>query len=696
MKKMTGIGGLVLALALGAQAITIEQVGDGDNFDEEGTNAVSYRTFGIPKSFDLNGDDIYGSHGYFFFGQNGGANAGYPTFSRNTQDAPSWVTNFSAGADFASVAEYATYTVIDDPAALPSSNTVDWTRSAIATAPTDVAGAWAEIMTFAVDSSAPTNFRLGIMTGNEASTDGRWSPVALRLSVEGGPAVTVTNLPNLSATSVGFVFFDVTMDGAGGAFSIEGQTRDATVDRGPSIAGLTFDEASSVQWPGAALELEQDSLSLDLYAPDTRTNGTIDALYVMGAALSDVEILSLAADAGFSASVVSSTLSPIDMDEAIVVVYTNAVGLQHGDTTNSSLVVSWSEVGSGVTNVANAALDVTYYDTPIGLALAPDTLSLTLNAPDTSASGTIVASYVIGQTTSNDVEIVSLVADSGFSASVVSATLGPANLDEEITVTYTNAGALVDHDDTTNSMLVVSWTEVGSGVTNIADAALDVTYYDPPPLSDLLVGYDVLDANASTTSAATTNAAYVMASDLTVSTNAGASFVVVATAGDNTGVDAGGTAFGSVGDLGSWTAASDGLRQNSHSNAIVASDYFTFTLTPAPGAAMTLAGISFKGSNKSSASTPPEFFAVHSSIDGLTNTVSAIGTGEITHNGPPTSAYQGFSYALTGAGYRHITTATEFRVYLWGGADGASKRIYYDKIIVKGFVTSLGTTLIVR
>jgi hypothetical protein len=129
-------------------------------------------------------------------------------------------------------------------------------------------------------------------------------------------------------------------------------------------------------------------------------------------------------------------------------------------------------------SVASIAVDV--QDDPI-LELAPDTLSFDLFAPDTSTNGTITASYFPGANSQSDIEIISLVASNGFSASMVSTTLGLANTDEDITVTFTNSVGLSNFLDATNSTLVVTWTEVGSGLTNTFEAALDVTYIPESP-----------------------------------------------------------------------------------------------------------------------------------------------------------------------------------------------------------------------
>ncbi|WP_372809012.1 hypothetical protein, partial [Pontiella sp.] len=133
-----------------------------------------------------------------------------------------------------------------------------------------------------------------------------------------------------------------------------------------------------------------------------------------------------------------------------------------------------------VTTISEASIAVETQTNPL-LAVAPGMLSLELLAPDTSVAGTLAASYSVGANSSSDIEVVSLVADAGFSASMGSTTLGLGNPDEEIIVTFNNSVGLTNLGDTTNSTLVVTWTEVGSGVTNTAEVALDVTYIPEAP-----------------------------------------------------------------------------------------------------------------------------------------------------------------------------------------------------------------------
>lgn len=123
------------------------------------------------------------------------------------------------------------------------------------------------------------------------------------------------------------------------------------------------------------------------------------------------------------------------------------------------------------------------------LAVAPTWLSMDLVAPDTSTNGVISTTYVAGIITSNDITIVSALADAGFTAAMTNS-MGLANPNEDITVTFDNSDIGLANGESTNSTLTVTWTEAGSGLTNTASAALDVFYVSSNLSSGVLAVYD--------------------------------------------------------------------------------------------------------------------------------------------------------------------------------------------------------------
>ncbi len=231
--------------------INITLVGDGNGYDE--ANTVAWRSTNVDKLFDFDNDDVYGTEGLFFAGDaadgNGGGGQG---FAQQTQVDADWAT-FNAGANLASVAEGATYSyaLIDDPTLATGPDVADWStiRSGgfVATTPSG-AGSWCELVTFDIDDTTPSRFRVGLMAGNLNNEN--WNPSGLRLSVDGSTPVAVTDLPGTPVAQAGWVFFDVELNGnTSGTFSIEGQRRATT--QGASLGGVTFDlpQASSYsQW----------------------------------------------------------------------------------------------------------------------------------------------------------------------------------------------------------------------------------------------------------------------------------------------------------------------------------------------------------------------------------------------------------------------------------------------------------------
>ncbi|MDF7799596.1 hypothetical protein P4C99_08970 [Pontiellaceae bacterium B1224] len=254
--------------------IQISVVGDGAGYDILGTGAethesTAYRSTGIPKNFDTDNDNIYGSAGLFMFGD-GGAEINKQPFSMHTKVGASWASFFPAD-DLRGVAQSSLQGPMDDPA--PAINAVvrDW--GSVGTAVTtfgDCIGAWRKILTFKVSSDAPRKFRIGLVSGTQNQEDGRWDPAGLRITADGGKTyATVTKLENNGNGNPNWVFFDVDLNGAtSGTFTIEGAQRydmkemgkiNSYYTTGVSLTGVTFDplgEARSLGlitalvWPG--------------------------------------------------------------------------------------------------------------------------------------------------------------------------------------------------------------------------------------------------------------------------------------------------------------------------------------------------------------------------------------------------------------------------------------------------------------
>ncbi|MEP4076589.1 PEP-CTERM sorting domain-containing protein [Haloferula sp.] len=246
---------IILALAATAiagsasGAVLISSVGAGSGYVENGLG--DFRSTSVAKSFDVDGNDEYGTEGTFFLG-NGtlGNNQGWNAGGGNhVSTGATWVTSYDPGAQFASISNQnaTTYGPFDDPA-LSGITVANRGNTAIAVAVGGGVGNWAEVMTFTVDATVPATFRIGILSGTQGTADGRWDPTGLRLSVDGDPATERLGLALTSGSTPGWVFFDVDMNGeTSGTFSIEGQNRLA--GQGTAISGIVFDvipEPSSV------------------------------------------------------------------------------------------------------------------------------------------------------------------------------------------------------------------------------------------------------------------------------------------------------------------------------------------------------------------------------------------------------------------------------------------------------------------
>ncbi|VGO13216.1 hypothetical protein PDESU_01770 [Pontiella desulfatans] len=693
MKKTTG---MILALGMLSAtygAVTIDLVGDGTGYDllgnGAGNEAHAYRSTGVAKTFDVDGDDAYGTEGLMVFGD-GGAEINNQLFTKRTQVGAGWAT-FAQGANFISVAQGYGQGPMDNPTNAISADVADWgTVGAMVSAATGGAGTWGEMVTFTFDAGAPQQFRIGLFAGTQAQSNGRWDPTGLRIS-SGGVTNAVTGLENNTPYGApNWVFFDIDLNGeTSGTFTIEGQKRLAT--QGPSLAGITFDTV--VAAPGASLALNPASLSLDLYAPDTSVDGAITATYMAGAVTSnDITIVSALAGAGFSASITDPILGNSDTEEEITVTFDNTgIGLANGESTNSTLVVVWSEAGSGVSNTSSVPLSVTYINEPNSFELTPASLSLTLNSPDTSTNGTIVASYIEGTIPAN-IEIVSVVVTNGFSVDPASFVLGAGNTDEDILVTYTNTGALVNHGDTADSVVVVTWTQAGSGVTNTANGSVDVFYYSPTISTTVIAGYDFDDGTGTATTNVTVQDANVTASGFGVGT--GIVSVVNVDNGNSyySELDAEYNLFGTANgfEFGGASSALGYTLMNNADNlplAITNADYMVFTVTPTNGYAMDLISFTFRSRVNQLASSA-ERWALFSSVGGFANGAE-IATGQTTD----IQTWDGDSCRnvvdLSAAEFKELDGAVEFRLYIYGGSDGFSSATLFDKVIVNGDVYGL-------
>lgn len=162
--------------------------------------------------------------------------------------------------------------------------------------------------------------------------------------------------------------------------------------------------------------------------------------------------------------------------------------------------------------------------------------------------------------------------------------------------------------------------------------------------------------------------------------------------GDDTGLDAEGNNFGSTANQGEFEvqvlgggSSSSGVDASSYDNAIAINDYITFTVTPDSGFELNLTSLTFKAALRNDA-RGAEFLGINSSVDGFTS-ADTITTDTIVTEVNGGGVFQSFTISLAGAQFQNITSAVEFRIYLWGaGSTPGQSQTYFDKVVLNGAV----------
>jgi hypothetical protein len=222
--------------------VTISTVGDGDGYDIIGTEAASFYTTNVVKSFDVGStiDNKYGTDGYYVFGGSNGATAEYNSSGQFAASVPTFVDSFSADTAVTLARNNSSQVPMDNPAAV--SNGTDFVYGGYLMNNASAGTTDLPMLDFSVTTSEAVSFRLGVISGNESNADSRYDPTAIRLSFIDGTTTNITlleALPGLSPTNgIGMIFFDVAVDaGVSGTFSLTATER----SNNPTIGGVTFD-----------------------------------------------------------------------------------------------------------------------------------------------------------------------------------------------------------------------------------------------------------------------------------------------------------------------------------------------------------------------------------------------------------------------------------------------------------------------
>ena len=205
--------------------------------------------------------------------------------------------------------------------------------------------------------------------------------------------------------------------------------------------------------------------------------------------------------------------------------------------------------------------------------------------------------------------------------------------------------------------------------------------------ADIIAGYDFGTPTAMTNGATTVESG-VSAS--VVSGAGGASaFAGQYTLGDNTGLAASGTTFGST-EAGNFGGTSENLTAGSLAGAITANDYMTFTIIADEAGTLNVSGFSLASTIASLTNNrPAEFFNVLAQANGG----STWGAANALTSDQETTVVQGLSdwddtfIDLSGNASLQGIDSVEFRIYMWGGnGTAASSRVNFDQIVVEGSV----------
>lgn len=211
---------------------------------EDSTTGANWRTTSVSKlsTFDPNGDNVYGSDGYYFGGSaiTGGA-GGTPTPTVYTS-APSYIATIAPGGSFYVSNAYLDF---DDPTAAVGSAVNDINGGLYYNAGTK----------FSFDVSADTEFVVAVLIGGNVPTNS--SPTGISISQTAGTGSGTASATSIPALAIGeYVFFGIDA-AAGDSFAVD---IDATGKQG--IVGLGFEAVTvPVPEPGSLAILVAGGLS---------------------------------------------------------------------------------------------------------------------------------------------------------------------------------------------------------------------------------------------------------------------------------------------------------------------------------------------------------------------------------------------------------------------------------------------------
>lgn len=213
MKKFITTSTLLACTAIigSAQAATVSYLG------LDTTTGADWRTASTAKSatFDVDGDNIYGTDGYFMgFTALGAANSNIET-GRTKSDVPSYISSLASGGAFFVSDNYVNF---DDPTGPGEGNGALYYNTGTK-------------FTFTVDQA--TEFVLTVLIGQNA---GGGAPTSITINqTTGGSATATTGTLSGTSSEADYAFFSIDA-AAGDVFDV-----DIVASNSTGITGVAFD-----------------------------------------------------------------------------------------------------------------------------------------------------------------------------------------------------------------------------------------------------------------------------------------------------------------------------------------------------------------------------------------------------------------------------------------------------------------------
>ena len=207
-------------------------------------NDPSWRTATVPKSQDNNGDNIYGTNGYFLPRFNSAGSTVAFTTANNTNGTintlPSYLTVASAGGATGPNDQYGAKLPIDNPS-VAGTTAASGIAFQSAVGPTGTN----PFLTFTINTGVPTGtLRIGILS--DTSTGNGNIPTSFTLTQTVGTGtgnVTLTDAlsPTATTAQADWYFFDIANAVAGDVYTLSLGTTMAVAGAKPTLSGVTLD-----------------------------------------------------------------------------------------------------------------------------------------------------------------------------------------------------------------------------------------------------------------------------------------------------------------------------------------------------------------------------------------------------------------------------------------------------------------------